>query len=60
MISLFGALSWIISELFCNKYTKYGHVIWHFLFPLGYYRLLLKFDQIYQRLDNNHESMVDI
>tara|TARA_B100001175_G_C19456296_1_gene613981 strand:+ start:263 stop:925 length:663 start_codon:yes stop_codon:yes gene_type:complete len=57
-LSLFGALSWIISELFCNKYTTYGHVLWHILFPLGYYNLLLKFDQIYQRLDNNHNTLI--
>ena len=51
LLSLFGFISWIISELYCNKYTKYGHVLWHILFPLGYYKLLLKFDQVYSRLE---------
>ena len=60
LISIFGAISWIVSEVFCNKYTKYGHIIWHILFPLGYYKLLLKFDQIYQRLDNNHHTFENI
>lgn len=43
-ISFIGAKSWIISEFFCNKYTTYGHVIWHLLFPLGFYNIILKFD----------------
>ncbi len=49
-ISLFGALFWIISELFCNDYTKFGHVIWHILFPLGYYKIVLKFDKIFEEI----------
>ena len=46
LTSSIGAISWIISELYCNEYTKYGHVLWHLLFPLGFYRLILKFDDI--------------
>lgn len=46
MLSSIGAICWIISELFCNEYTKFGHVIWHLLFPLGFYKLILKFDKI--------------
>ena len=46
MLSATGAVSWIISELYCNVYTKFGHVIWHLLFPLGFYQLILKFDNI--------------
>tara|TARA_A100001015_G_scaffold93691_1_gene104227 strand:+ start:2040 stop:2699 length:660 start_codon:yes stop_codon:yes gene_type:complete len=54
-ISSFGALSWIISELFCNNYTKFGHVIWHILFPLGYYKVVLKFDKIYTKIKSEDE-----
>jgi len=46
LISLTGALFWFISELFCNKITKFGHVIWHMLFPLGFYKILLTLDKI--------------
>jgi hypothetical protein len=28
----------------------FGHVIWHLLFPYGFYRLILEFDKIKQRL----------
>ena len=43
-ISGIGCISWIISECNCNHITKYGHVIWHFLFPLGFYKLILSLD----------------
>jgi len=43
-ISFIGFTCWVISEIYCNEYTKYGHVMWHLLFPLGFYRLLLNFD----------------
>ena len=36
---------WIISELNCNEFTVYGHVLWHLLFPLGFYQLVLKYDE---------------
>jgi len=49
LISSLGAICWIISELFCNTYTKFGHVLWHLLFPLGFYQLIIKYDEI---LDN--------
>lgn len=49
LISAFGALSWVISENFCNEMTKFGHPIWHICFPLGFYRLLLKFDELKKR-----------
>ena len=48
LLSGFGGFCWVISENICNHYTKYGHVLWHFLFPLGFYRLLLKFDANYK------------
>ena len=44
IISFIGFKCWIISEIYCNEYTKYGHVMWHLLFPLGFYRLLLNYD----------------
>ena len=49
-ISACGAACWIISELYCNKYTKFGHVIWHLLFPLGFYKLILNFDKLLYNL----------
>nr|UZT29034.1 hypothetical protein [Nucleocytoviricota sp.] len=49
-LSSLGGISWIISELFCNKYTVYGHVVWHFFFPLGFYFILMKYDKIYTRV----------
>lgn len=44
-ISLVGFTCWSVSEVYCNEYTQYGHVIWHLLFPLGFYRLILSFDK---------------
>ena len=55
MISSVGALSWIISEHYCNVYTKYGHPLWHLLFPLGFYRLILDYDKIKHPLIENSE-----
>ena len=48
-LSVFGASSWFISELYCNQYTQYGHILWHLLFPLGFYRIILDCDEIYNR-----------
>jgi hypothetical protein len=45
-VSFVGASCWIISEEFCNEYTVHGHSIWHLLFPLGLYRLILKYDKL--------------
>jgi len=50
MISLIGAKCWFISEIFCNEYTQYGHVVWHFLFPLGFYQLILYYDEKFTNL----------
>lgn len=47
LTSAIGGASWVISELYCTETTKYGHVIWHFMFPLGFYQLIMKFDQHY-------------
>ena len=49
-ISFIGASCWIVSEHFCNEYTKYGHPIWHILFPLGFYKLVLDFDSVMEGL----------
>jgi hypothetical protein len=49
-ISCMGAISWIVSESYCTEYTMFGHVFWHLLFPYGFYRLILEFDKIKQRL----------
>jgi hypothetical protein len=48
-LSVFGASSWFISELYCNQYTQYFHILWHLLFPLGFYRIILDCDEIYNR-----------
>jgi hypothetical protein len=50
-ISFVGATCWIISEHYCNKYTKYGHPLWHLLFPLGFYKVILEFDRMKQSLN---------
>lgn len=50
-ISFIGATGWIISEHYCNKYTKYGHPLWHLLFPLGFYKVILEFDKMKQSLN---------
>lgn len=44
--SLIGAICWLVSELLCNEVTTYGHVLWHILFPLGFYKILLILDRI--------------
>ncbi len=46
LIASVGASCWIISEIHCNEYTKYGHVIWHILFPIGFYRIILTIDNL--------------
>ena len=61
-ISFIGASGWIISEHFCNHYTKYGHPLWHLLFPLGFYKLILDFDkskELYQtrKITNPSENI---
>tara|TARA_B100000989_G_scaffold297850_1_gene284974 strand:+ start:1947 stop:2702 length:756 start_codon:yes stop_codon:yes gene_type:complete len=54
LTSFVGALCWIISEIHCTKHTQYGHVLWHFLFPLGFYKIVLNYDLILDRLINYH------
>jgi len=43
-VSLVGFICWLVSEVYCNEYTQFGHVIWHLLFPMGFYRLILNYD----------------
>ena len=57
VISFVGASCWIISEHYCNKYTKFGHPIWHLFFPLGFYRLTLDFDVIKHHQDRRPSSL---
>jgi len=45
-----GAACWIISEIHCTEVTKYGHVIWHCMFPLGFYQLIMNFDHYYTEM----------
>lgn len=47
LYSLFGAIAWIISENICSETTKYGHVFWHIMFPFGFYRILILYDNIF-------------
>ena len=49
LCSAFGGFCWMISENYCNSFTKFGHVLWHLLFPIGFYRLLLQFDENYKK-----------
>lgn len=44
LISSIGANCWILSEIYCNEYTSFGHVIWHLLFPLGFYNIIMEYD----------------
>ena len=53
IVSFVGAKCWIISEVYCNEYTKFGHVLWHILFPLGFYTLVLYYDNHYTSMKNN-------
>jgi hypothetical protein len=53
LLSFIGAKCWIISEIYCTEYTKYGHVVWHLLFPLGFYKLILVYDDILYIYDYN-------
>jgi len=50
LISSVGGASWVISEIYCNETTKYGHVVWHCLFPLGFYQLIINFDNYYREM----------
>lgn len=54
LISGIGASCWIISEIHCNNYTKYGHVIWHILFPIGFYKIILLIDSLVLPLKYNY------
>ena len=40
-------LEFDVMELFCNKITKFGHVIWHILFPLGFYKIFYRNSFLY-------------
>jgi hypothetical protein len=52
-VSLLGALCWIVSEHACSSITKYGHPLWHVLFPFGFYKLLLDYDVARTELPHN-------
>lgn len=52
-ISFLGAIFWYISEFKCNEITQYGHILWHLLFPLGFYRIMLDFDKIETTEEND-------
>lgn len=49
-VSFTGYISWFVSEQFCNESTVYGHTVWHILFPLGFYQLLLNYDKIKRKI----------
>jgi len=46
LYSLVGALCWMTSEHYCIEETKYGHVVWHILFPYGFYQILKLYDTL--------------
>lgn len=50
LTSAIGGACWVISELYCTETTKYGHVVWHFMFPLGFYQLIMEFDKHYRNM----------
>ena len=45
-LTSFGASCWILSEVFCNETTVFGHVLWHLFFPLGIYRVVMMLDRM--------------
>ena len=45
LISLTGFIFWIISEKYCNKITFLGHSLWHILFPIGFFFMILSIDK---------------
>jgi hypothetical protein len=57
-LSSLGASCWILSEVYCNEYTVFGHVIWHFCFPLGFYRILILYDNLYHKL-HGYDSIIN-
>ena len=52
VLSFIGTKCWVISEVYCNEYTQYGHVLWHCLFPLGFYQMILYYDNQFTDLKN--------
>lgn len=44
ILSIIGFISWYVSEQYCNRYTYLGHSIWHLLFPIGFYKILMQYD----------------
>lgn len=60
-VSFVGASCWIVSEHYCNEYTKFGHPLWHLLFPLGFYKLILDYDKIkeYRSKSDDKLSIID-
>lgn len=57
IISILGGISWVISENFCNEYTTYGHVLWHFMFPFGLYKIILIYDDLLTASLKSFESI---
>ena len=53
-VSSIGASCWIVSEAYCNKYTVFGHVMWHIFFPLGFYKILMLYDEVYYKLQTHN------
>ena len=45
VVSLVGAVYWVVSEVWCNEWTSFGHCAWHILFPTGFYKLVLQYDR---------------
>lgn len=56
-VSLVGGACWIISEYACNEITQYGHIVWHLLFPLGLYKIVLIFDDCLTYRDIGDEKI---
>lgn len=65
LTSAAGANAWILSEVYCNEITKFGHVVWHVLFPLGFYTLIMYYDghlknmRIRKRSRSSHNSLTN-
>ena len=46
MICLFSALTWVITENYCNKYLIFGHAVWHIGMGVGTNYLIKYFNNL--------------
>jgi hypothetical protein len=52
LLSIMGALSWVLSENYCHPLMILGHSLWHIFFSLGMFYILTSIDYMEQIKDN--------